>query len=264
MSVKQYSDSELDKLIKETVHEIMDSAVPPPMEESWARFEQKLKEQRTLSIKNKKSLWKKPFSARLAVASALVIVLTGAFLLPFPAKARALGEKILVTVETLLGGTQMNVKIGYKHDEPGKTPPPESFRDVPVSHERIVSLEEAGAASPFPVAIPQDIPAGYKLEQVKFQEMVKGTARVTMHYNGPAPYYFQISEINAPDGYAGGYGYDVEDADARDIKIGEGIGKMITFKNEKLRIMWLKQDMVYELEGRIPQEEALKTVRSMR
>ncbi|SFR18821.1 hypothetical protein, partial [Desulfoscipio geothermicus] len=37
-SMKQYTKSELDKVVKETVRETVDSITPPPLEESWARF----------------------------------------------------------------------------------------------------------------------------------------------------------------------------------------------------------------------------------
>lgn len=229
---KNYSDIELDKLIKEAVHEMVESATPPPLEESWARFEKKLREQQSLAVKSS-ATGKKHFSFfKLAAAAGFIVLLVGAFSVSFPLKARAIGDRLVNTVETLLGGTLMNVRTEYKHDQPGNIPPPpEEFREVPVEQERIVSLEEAKAVSPFPIAIPQYFPAGYKLAEVKFQKMVKDTATVTLTYRGPGSKYFLVTQMNAPDGYVEGYGYDIEDAVVENTVIVGSHGKVSGFKD---------------------------------
>jgi hypothetical protein len=43
--MREYSKSECDEVLRETIRESVDSISPPPLEESWARFENKLKEQ---------------------------------------------------------------------------------------------------------------------------------------------------------------------------------------------------------------------------
>mgnify|MGYP001323233519 CR=1 FL=1 len=53
--MKQYSESELDKMIKETVRDTVDSITPPPLEESWARLEKKLQEQDIALRKNNRN-----------------------------------------------------------------------------------------------------------------------------------------------------------------------------------------------------------------
>lgn len=260
--MKQYSNIELEKLIDDAVNEMVESATPPPLEESWARFEKKLKKQQQLS--NSPSIErKKLLSLRLAATAGFIVLLIGALSISFPVKARAIGEKIVKTVETLLGGTQINIGTGYTRDEPGAPPPPEDLRELPASLERNISLEEARTISPFSLTIPQYIPAGYNLDQVKFQEMVKPAATVTLKYKGPDSHYFTLTEMNVPDAFARGYGYDIEDAVVEDLKIGDNTVKVIKFKNETIRISWMKQSIVYGLEGSIPREEAMKIVESM-
>lgn len=255
--MKQYSDSELDKLVKEVVQKMVESATPPPLEESWARFEKKLREHKPPITKKKDFLF-------LAAAAGVIILIVGTLTISFPVKARALCEKIVNTVETLVGSTQMNIKTDYKDSEPGRLPPPpDDFKEVPIGQEQTISLEEVKLVSPFTVSIPEYIPADYKLEQVKFQEMAKPVAKVTIKYNGPYSNYFLISEMNAPDGSVQGYGYDIEDAIVQDLNVGDKNGKIILFKNEKIRATWLQHSMMYGLEGKISREEALKIIESM-
>ena len=263
--MRQYSDFEVEGTIKATVHEMVDSATPPPLEESWARFEKKIKKQQCLSIEPRKTEQRNLFLSKLAVAAVIFILLIGAFSISFPTKARAIGGKFVSSVENLLVGTQMNIKTGYKYSEPGRIPsPPEDFKEVPIEQERIVSLEEARSTSPFPITIPQYVPNGYKLDQIKFQKMVKDTAMVSTKYSHPNSNYFLISEMNAPDGYVQGYGYDIEDAIVQDIMIENSKGKIITFKNGSIKITWIRQGIVYEVEGTVLKEDALKIVESMR
>jgi len=60
-------------------------------------------------------------------------MLAGALAISVPGNARAIGKKILHKVETLLVGTQMNVRTGYRHNDPDRLPPPpdEGFSELP-------------------------------------------------------------------------------------------------------------------------------------
>jgi len=167
-------------------------------------------------------------------------------------------------METFLGGTLMNIRTEYKHDESDRVPPPpEGFREITVENVRVVSLEEAKSASPFPVVTPQYMPGGFKLTEVKFQKLIKNAAQVQLKYTASGSRYFEITEKNTPAGYVQGYGYDIEDAVVQDIKIGNTSGKMIVFKDKSLKIRWIKLGIVYQLEGNISKEEALKIVESL-
>jgi len=90
--MKQYSKSELDKVVKETVRETVDSITPPPLEESWARFEKKLQKQEKALHKNKR----KSLFFKLAASAGVIIVLTGALAISVPGNARAIGEKYFI------------------------------------------------------------------------------------------------------------------------------------------------------------------------
>lgn len=260
--MKQYSDAELDKLIKEAVCEMVDSVDPPPLEESWARFEKKYYGQKKTPVGCRRNGYS--FFLRLAAAAGIMLLLAGAFSLSFPAKARAIGERLVSTVETLLNSTQMNIRTEYKHNEPGLLPPPpEDLKELPIDQEKVVSLEEAQSTSPFPVTLPRYLPKGYALERITHQGMVKDTVIITLEYTDPAANSFSISEKNIPDGYVEGYGYDIEDAVVEDIQIESSTGKMIIFKNGDIKVRWIKQGVQYELDGPVSKEEALKIVQSM-
>ncbi|OPX85592.1 MAG: hypothetical protein A4E53_03401 [Pelotomaculum sp. PtaB.Bin104] len=243
---------------------MVESAAPPPLEESWARFEKKLKEKRSLQRKLNVNKLKKFLAWRFIAAAGVIIFLAITFSTAFPVKARAIGDKITHTVETLLSGTQVNVATEYKNDDPnGGVPPLEDFKEVSIQQEKIVSLEEARSTSPFPIVVPQYVSPGFKLDQVKYQEMVRGTAKVTLSYKGIDSGYFQLTEMNTPNSYVQGYGYDMEDASVEDLRIGGNDGKMITFKNKSIRITWMRQGVVYGLEGKITKKEAVKIIESM-
>lgn len=260
--MKQYSKSELDKVVKETVRETVDSITPPPLEESWARFEKKLQKQEKALHKNKR----KSLFFKLAASAGVIIVLTGALAISVPGNARAIGEKILHTVETLLGGTQMNVRTSYRHNEPGQLPPPpeEGFSELPIEEGKIISLEDAKKISPFPVLVPQYISAGYTLDRVEFQPMIKPVAKISLIYNGPNVDHIVIMETNVPDGYVQGYGYDIEDTVTEDIKVGKNSGQLILFKNDRIQMTWINNSVLFTLNGKISKEEAIKIAESMK
>jgi hypothetical protein len=141
---------------------------------------------------------------------------------------------------------------------------PEEIFLITIEQEKIVSLEEARSTSPFHITIPQYVPNGYKLDQIKFQKMVKDTTMVSTKYSHPNSNYFLISEMNAPDGYVQGYVYDIEDAIVQDIMIENSKGKIITFKNGSIKITWIRQGIIYEMEGKVLKEDALRIVESLR
>lgn len=261
--MKHYTETELDQAIKETVCEMVDSTTPPPLEESWLRFEKKLKDQQKIYHKKRRNL----LFLRLVASAGVIIILAGVFTVSFPGKARALGEKILYTIENLLGDTQINVRTEYRHNEPtGQLPPPpnEGFIEVPIEQERIVSLDEAITVSPFPVAVPQYVPAGYNLEQVEFQPMIEPVARIRLKYSRHDLKYFELEQTNVPAGYVQGYGYDIEDATVQDVTVGKNTANLILFKNDRIRMTWINNSVLFTLEGKISQEEALKVAESMK
>ncbi|MDD4238357.1 MAG: DUF4367 domain-containing protein [Desulfotomaculaceae bacterium] len=167
-------------------------------------------------------------------------------------------------VGTLLSGTQMNVRTEYKHNETSRQPSPgEGIREVDIGQETAVSIDEARSACPYPLAIPKYLPPDFTLDTVKFQEMVSPVAKVTMRFAGSDSSYFLFTQVNSPGEYAQGYGYDLEDTTVEDFTAGENNGKLVTFKNNKIKFLWIKQGVVYSLEGTLPKEDALKIIESM-
>jgi len=260
--MKHYSKSELNRVVKATVRETVDSVTPPPLEESWAKFEKRFQEQQKIIQKHQR----KPLLFKLAACAGVIIMLAGAFSISVPGHARAIGEKILYTVETLLGGTQMNVRAGYRHNEPGQLPPPqeEGFSELPIEEGRIVSLEEVKKASPFPVLVPQYVPSGYTFDRVEIQPMIKPVVKISLLYYSPNGDRIVLKEMNVPDGYVQGYGYDIEDAVTKDIKIGVNNGQLILFKDDWIQLTWINNSVLFTLDGGISKEEAIKIAESIK
>ncbi|SFR18877.1 DUF4367 domain-containing protein, partial [Desulfoscipio geothermicus] len=118
--------------------------------------------------------------------------------------------------------------------------------------------------SPFPVLVPQYISAGYTLDRVEFQPMIKPVAKISLIYNGPNVDHIVIMETNVPDGYVQGYGYDIEDTVTEDIKVGKNSGQLILFKNDRIQMTWINNSVLFTLNGKISKEEAIKIAESMK
>lgn len=76
----QYSNSGLEKKLKDTVQIMVESATPPPVEESWSRFEQKRLAQQSLLEQPHISKGRDLLSLQLAAAAGIIILLAGVFL----------------------------------------------------------------------------------------------------------------------------------------------------------------------------------------
>lgn len=265
--MKDLSDCELEQEIKKVVCELVESVTPPPVEESWARFEAKLKAQHYKPKKHFLKLMhlKLPL-VRATAAAGIAVLIVGLLSCVYPAKARAIGERIVDRAISLLSGTQMHMRTGYRQNEPGQAPlgaPNEAFKEVAIGSEAIVSLDEARARCPFPITIPKYLPSGNKLGQVKLQELIKPVVKVAIDFTGPDSRHFSIVYLYSPVQYGQGFGYDIEDTLIEDFKVKDIDGKIAIFKNNTIKAMWISQGVVYTLEGNISKEDALKIIKSM-
>lgn len=128
--MKQPSDFELEKLLRDSIREMVESADPPPLEQSWARFEKKLKEEQAMMSQAVKS--KALFPFRLAVAAGIIVLITGTLSFSFPTISKALGAKIVNIAEYLNSSTHMIISTDYKHNEQRPDPPGEEIREVEI------------------------------------------------------------------------------------------------------------------------------------
>ena len=265
--MEDLTDYELDQEIKKVVREMVESVTPPPVDESWARFEAKLDAQHSNPEKHHyhKSHLRLGLLKAAVVAGAAVLIV-GLLSCAFPVRTRAIGERLVERVTTLLNETQVNMRLGYQPQEPGQAQPnapDEGFKEVTIEPETTVSLDEARARCPFPIAIPKYLPGNYKLDRVKLQELNKPLAEVTIDFAGPDSHYFSIVYLNAPHQYGQGFGYDIDDTSVEDFKAKDAEGKIAIFRGGTVKAMWIRQGVVYTLEGNISKEEALKTIESM-
>jgi len=263
--VKRYSDDELDALIRAVIRARLEGCEPPPVEESWARFREKLRQKPGPKFGTQKSF---PFFpgrwSRLAAAAVLVFAL--AAVLSFnPGKVRALGYKVLDNVEVLLSGTLVNLRGGVVSDDrPKPPPPPGEIKEIPLDPPVALTLEQARARTPFPLRVPGYLPPGYRLEKTVYQKTSPSdTARVTMEYRGPKESHFTLTQFNFVGGLSYGYGYDSEDTVIKEVMIGPHRATMAQSKIEFIHLMWIDGNVKLDLDGRLPAQEAVKIASSI-
>mgnify|MGYP001020448093 FL=1 len=258
--MKKYSDLELDDIFRKAVREMVEEASPPPVEKSWLEFKKKYKERTGSKISSA------PKGSRILkkflVAAGIVVFLAGAVSFSFPTMAKAIGKKIVSSIETLLTATQMNISTSYESDDGDKVPPA-GIQEIEIGKEQIMSQDEVLATAPFPVLFPAYIPESFILDRIEYQELTKNVAKVTLIYSGGNSDNLTIIQMNAPGGFTEGFAYDREDAVTEDILIGREKAKVIVFKNNSAKIMFVSEEVSIEVGGRISKEEALKISASL-
>lgn len=257
--MKHYTDAEFEELLKDAVCTIAESYSPPPTEESWARLEKKL---RGLQVKDSKN-YKYQIVKRMVAGLCFILMATLVFSLSSPATAKSFGQKIITSITNLLGGTKVNQSTSYSVIDPKGSA--EMLREIAIGPEISISMDEARAITPFNILTPQYIPKYFTLNQVLSQELIKPyeVLKISLLYSGPETNYFQIIQTNASGEYGEGQGYDYEDALVEEFIAGENTGKKILYKDGRIKLKWMKNNIILSLEGNISHDDALKIVESI-
>ena len=257
-----YTDDKLDNLIKDTVREMVESTTPPPVEDSWKRFEEKYRQGQATKHKQQVKKYKNLLSSKSIIAVAIIMIIV--IFISFPVNARAIGERLVNTITILLSDTHINVGTIYSHREPE---PIQQIiiNELPIGEEVVATLEEVRLLTPYSIAIPNYIPDGYEFEELLFQELIQPleVVKVTLKYTGPNSSYFQIQQKNVPIEYGSGQGYDIDDTIKQEFSAGQNKGIIYVFNNGKIKATWVKQGIVFVLEGMIQKEDALRIVESI-
>ncbi|OAT79501.1 DUF4367 domain-containing protein [Desulfotomaculum copahuensis] len=259
--MKQYTDEELDLIIRAVMRARVEDGNPPPVEATWTRLKDKVSHRPGI---------KRPinFNARhspgVAVAAILVLLAAIVISLSVPGKVGALGYKVMDGITELLYGSQMNLRGGVTSEDATKPPPPPGeIKEIKMEPPSVVTLKQAREQSPFPLKVPGYLPPGYRLEKVTYQKQSPYTAQIFMEYNGPGNKYFNITQFNFNGELGTGFGYDKEDTTIKNVTIGPCQAKLALHKNELIHLMWIDGYISLDLDGRLSARDAEQIADSM-
>ncbi|MEW6424647.1 MAG: DUF4367 domain-containing protein [Bacillota bacterium] len=259
--MRQYTEKELDEMIKAVLRAKLDNCTPPPAEEAWARLKEKMPQISQI---------KRPFRPvkrllpGIAIAAIFILLTVTIFSLSIPKTVRALGYKVMDGITVLLRGTEMNLRGGVTSDDATKPPPPpEEGKEIAAEPPAVVTLEKAREQAPFPLKIPGYLPEGYRLEKVLYQKQSAYTAQVEMEYKGPGGKYFTLTQFNFTGELGTGYVYDREDTTIKDVPIGPCRAKLAEHKSGFVHLMWIDGQTGLNLDGRLSAREAIKIAASL-
>lgn len=261
--MKHYLNEDIDCLIKEAVCDMVESATPPPFEDSWAKFEQKHLAQLNPQIPSSSNTGQRiSIFKRLAIAAGIIVFLTAGITVSFPQNARAIGEKIVNAISYLIGSNKVNIGTSYNNRENSSLN--DDIIEIPVGQELVISLNEAKSLTPFEIVTPKYLPPGYKLDELVLQELIQPylVVKVTLKYVGDTG-YFTIFQENTPGEYGAGQGYDTDDTIKESFEMEQKKGDLFTHKSGKVKANWLNQGMLFRIEGNISKNETLKIIESM-
>jgi len=259
--VRQYTEKELNEMIKAVLQARLDNCTPPPAEEAWARLKEKMPQ--ISGIKHPLRSGKRLLPG-IAMAAIFILLAVTISSLSIPKTVRALGYKVMDGITVLLHGTEMNLRGGVASDEVTKpSPPPGEGKEIPMEPPAVVTLEKAREQAPFPLKIPGYLPEGYRLEKVIYQKQSTYTVQVEMEYKEPGGKYFTLTQFNFIGEMGTGYVYDREDTTIKDVPIGPCRAKLAEHKSGFVHLMWVDGQTGLNLDGRLSAQEAIKIAASM-
>lgn len=234
-------NNNLDKVIKDTYMEFnneMDmysNIKVPDFNNTMNKFHNNIKEKKTASS----------ISKRIAlVASFTIVVLISTFLSSMP-QVHAFKFKIIKTFEELRGSTR-DIKISADdriNNDPNNIPKSNDGTD---QIEKLVSLEEAKQEVPFKLFIPEDIPNGYMLKDIKVTKAIGNYFSANQTYTNNAGQIIAIYQSTvSKDGeetISMSSELTIKDMIINDIKI-----KLATDNKNFKNMIWFYDNVKYEM-----------------
>ncbi|MBO8127641.1 MAG: DUF4367 domain-containing protein [Peptococcaceae bacterium] len=113
----KYTDEQIDNIIREIIQERMKNADPPPAEEAWQRFQQRLMERE----KAKNRIHLGPFHmTKRALVACILLFFAASLSIAYPERLTAIGNSIYYTVRTVTvrDDNTVNIAIGRYKDNP--------------------------------------------------------------------------------------------------------------------------------------------------
>ncbi|MHB1125544.1 MAG: DUF4367 domain-containing protein [Bacillota bacterium] len=249
-------ESDLESLIKQTLHENVDRIpAPVPSGEGWDRLFQELKRHRA---ERSMQRWKQG----AAVAAAVLALVVGLAVFAVPGKVGAAGQKVIHIFKEKIGESLRITSIFNDDDATPANPDTVNPDGRLTRGPRTVTLEEAEALTPYDLKVPEYLPEGMELAEVKIKEMSGATVEVRIIYRG-LPGELQIQETNMViETMEAG---NSRKEDIHEVSINGVAGMMIT-KNNATRLQYNKDGITFVLMilGDQPIDEIIKVGESIR
>lgn len=238
-------DGKLEELIKETLKEHIDGQEIAP--------EIKDRVRQNLGLKQKRGTPSSRTKFFFGAAAAIVCITLGSVLL-FPGQVNAFSMALLKRFGYFLNNTVYNISETYRPDSGQKlppAPPPENGVDSSLYKK----LESAKKDLPFDLRIPQYLPTGLELTDVRI-EGEKPVMQVTLEYEGEGK-NLRIIQRGISTNSSTGMSYDVEDTVVKNITIGDFPATLFLMKNERVMIYWREQGIFYKLSGNVSESDTI-------
>jgi len=231
-----------DGILKELSQQRMSDIPEPNFDQMWESIENKLDE----GEDERRS----PFPLRMIACVLIVIFATAALLNPI--QARALGERVVTTIKSIVSGSLVNESIGF-------SPKDEQSPDRPgnVQNNTSRTINEIVSQASFDVQVPGYLPTDYELKDAQVSAITSKLSKVTLKYSNGTDILI-ITENNAPDDYGQSILYDNEDMLREEIKIDSQDYIVLTHKSGWTEIVWSNKGILFKIESKLPKEQALK------
>lgn len=241
-------EKRLEKIIAEAIKSHMLTAPEPDLDRIWAGIVRKARKRR--ARKN---------AARILVLTSIVILCAGFYAVLNPVPVRALGNKLWYSFGAIFQGHTGTFQMSYT-DDLGPNPP---HQPCNISPELDHSLADAAAKCPFKLLVPEYLPPGFKLTQVKYYPEEKRFAQVELNYSSGEKWLI-FAQWNA-ENQAVGYSYDTDDTVVSDVTVRGNPGKLYYRQKNGgySQLIWAEGERNYRVGGAISPSEIQRVASSL-
>jgi hypothetical protein len=235
-------ENKLIQIITEAVQARMRQAPEPDWDRVWAGIVRKARRRRA-----KRNL------ARISVLAAMVILCASFYAVINPIPVKALGNRIWYSFGTIFHGHSATIQMTYTDDlgpnHPAKLQP------TNIQPQSNLTLAAAEAKCPFKLLVPDYVPAGFTLSQVKYYPENQGFAMVEIYYQSKRTgiVFTQWNVENEGTGYS----YDTDDTVASDVTVRSHPGKLLYRPKDGgySQLIWSEGPQNYQIGGAINPSE---------
>jgi hypothetical protein len=246
------NQSYIEHLIKEAVRKDFENAPEPLLskEETWRNIQKELGYR-------KPSIWS--FRSIGITAASLIVILV--LLQPQGATAFDWFSDFFIKTEGKV--TSLMGSIGDTSGPDGDKPSLEVQKIETEYRIERMSLAEAEEIAIFDIVIPQYLPPGYSLQDlsVQVEDDVRSSLIILHYLNGEGEISIRETFIQEQAGYS--IGVDSEDTIIKEVKIKGEKGALFIFKDDSIKLSWVRHNIHYILDATVEAEEVIKIAESM-
>ena len=237
--MSEYKDG--DELLDEYARRQMDGFVPQDSQESWRRFEQRMRPPRRLS------------GRRVAVAMVVLLFVSLGAAVAFPYELTAIGERIK-HIRIYFEGTDGTIRSQQSHT-PGD--PGEGNLDP-----SLISTADLAKEALFPVLQPTWLPDGFMFRGHSLTDLGRHAKRVSSHYESEGR-ILTITQVYAMDSTSTEW-FDTDDTTRMEAVV-RGVPATILYrqKDSWSSLSWNEADITYKITGSVPPDTMIRIADSM-